>query len=185
MMKTVRFTHFTNSDCIHSMARPYSFDPEVALEAAMNVFWRDGYDLASLSALQSAMGIQRGSLYQEFGSKKQLFLKALERYVTKFVDPGVALLAQSDHPGKERISRFFEMVPPNETRGCLLCNSAAGAAGTDDDVRKAVSVQLERLRIAFDTALTKDYSCSDERRHKAERLTQLYIGKRIEMRAAH
>ena len=50
------------------MARPYSFDPEIALEAAMTVFWRDGYDLASITDLQNAMGIKRGSLYQEFGS---------------------------------------------------------------------------------------------------------------------
>ncbi|WP_350335550.1 TetR/AcrR family transcriptional regulator [Coralliovum pocilloporae] len=165
------------------MARPYSFDPEAALDAAMHVFWRDGYDLASLSDLQKAMGIQRGSLYQEFGSKKLLFLKAFERYVTLFVDPGIAILSQSDCSGQERIRRFFDMAPADETRGCLLCCSAAGAAGTDKDIRQAVSVQLDRLRSAFEKALIEENTDPDDRRAEAARLTQLYIGKRVEARA--
>ena len=164
------------------MARPYSFDPQDALEAAMHVFWRDGYDLASLSRLQSAMGIQRGSLYQEFGSKKKLFLKALDHYVRQFVDPGIALLTQSAGTGRERINRFFDVVPKDETRGCLLCNSAAGVAGTDDDVRGVISMQLERLRKAFETALIEECEDQRERRIEAERLTRLYIGKRVEAR---
>ena len=164
------------------MARPYTFDPEVALEAAMHVFWRDGYDLASLSGLQKEMGIQRGSLYQEFGSKKELFLKALDFYVRHYVDPGIDLLTQSEGSGSERIKRFFGLVPANETRGCLLCNSAAGAAGTDIDVRQAISAQLERLRGAFEAALTDEIVDRDERRKKAEQYTQLYVGKRVEAR---
>lgn len=166
------------------MARPYSFDPQAALNAAMHVFWRVGYDLASLTELQNAMGIQRGSLYQEFESKKNLFLKALELYVVQFVDPGITLLNNTDFTGRERIKRFFDMIPSDENRGCMLCNSAAGAAGTDRDVRDAVSVQLERLRDAFSKALISDYTKADERRAEAERLTQLYIGKRVEARTA-
>jgi len=166
------------------MARLYTFDLEAAVEAAMHVFWRDGYDLASVTDLQDTMGIQRGSLYKAFGSKKKLFLKAFDRYVTQCVDPGIAMLTQSDGSGREHIRRFFEMIPPNEMRGCLLCNSAAGAAGTDDDVRQAVSGQLERLRGAFEKALTTEIPNSDERWAEAERLTQLYIGKRVESRTA-
>lgn len=164
------------------MARPYSFDPEVALEAAMNVFWRDGYDLASLSQLQSAMGIQRGSLYQEFGSKKELFLKALNRYIVQFVDPGIVLLTQSCVSGQERIRAFFDSVPKQEPRGCLLCNSAAGVAGTDAEVRQVISEQLGRLRNAFDSALIDAFDDQNARKTEAERLTQLYIGKRVEAR---
>ncbi|MEP2556819.1 MAG: TetR/AcrR family transcriptional regulator [Rhizobiaceae bacterium] len=150
----------------------------------MHVFWRDGYDLASLSDLQSAMGIQRGSIYKEFGSKKELFLKALDRYVKKFVDPGIALLTQTDGSGQERIERFFELAPRDETRGCLLCSSAAGVAGTDREVRKVVFDQLARLRNAFDTALIEQVTETSNRRSEAERLTQLYIGKRVEARTA-
>ncbi len=164
------------------MARPYSFDPKAALEAAMHVFWQEGYDLASLSRLQDAMGIQRGSLYQEFGSKKKLFLKALNHYVVHFVDPGIELLTQSGGSGRDRIKRFFDMVPTDESRGCLLCNSAAGVAGTDDEVRQIISMQLGRLRKAFDNALVEECEDQNKRRSEAERLTQLYIGKRVEAR---
>lgn len=165
------------------MARPYSFDPEAALEAAMQVFWRDGYDLASLNSLQNAMGIKRGSLYQEFGSKKALFLKALDRYIDQYVDPGVALLTGADGSGMDRIDRFFDLVPCDERRGCLLCNSAAGVAGTDRDVQRVISTQLGRLRNAFDVALSADIPEQSLRRAEAEKLTQTYIGKRVESRA--
>lgn len=165
------------------MARPYSYDPEVALEAAMHIFWRDGYDLASLSDLQDAMGIQRGSLYKEFGSKKKLFLKAFDQYVKEFVTPGIILLTQSDGSGRDRISSFFNMIPENEKRGCLLCNSAAGAARTDSDIHQVVSVQIERLRRAFEEALITKTKDPNERRSEAERLTQIYIGKRVEIRS--
>lgn len=166
------------------MARPYTFDPDTALEAAMNVFWRDGYDLASLSELQDAMGIKRGSLYHEYGSKKRLFLKALNRYVVECVDPGVDLLLSANIPGRERINRFFEMVPASEPRGCLLCNTAAGAAGTDSDVRAAVSEQIMRLRRGFNAALSDEVPDKACREIEAAQLTQQYIGQRVEARAS-
>src|ERR1700730_17340156 len=60
--------------------RPRSFDLDKALDAAMQVFWRKGYEGASLSDLTQAMGINRPSLYAAFGDKETLFRKAPERY---------------------------------------------------------------------------------------------------------
>src|SRR5438445_3107154 len=60
--------------------RPREFDVEKALERAMNVFWRKGYEGASLPDLTRAMGINRPSLYAAFGNKESLFRKALDRY---------------------------------------------------------------------------------------------------------
>ena len=62
------------------MGRARAFDAEEALDKAMTVFWRKGYDGASLSDLTEAMGINRPSLYAAYGNKQQLFRKALERY---------------------------------------------------------------------------------------------------------
>ncbi|HZC78142.1 MAG TPA: TetR/AcrR family transcriptional regulator, partial [Ktedonobacterales bacterium] len=60
--------------------RPRSFDREAALERAIDVFWRHGYEATSVSDLTSAMGINPPSLYAAFGDKEKLFLEAVERY---------------------------------------------------------------------------------------------------------
>ena len=62
------------------MARPKEFEPEQALDAAMNVFWRLGYEHTSLDALMQEMGIARQSLYDTFGDKRALYLRALAHY---------------------------------------------------------------------------------------------------------
>jgi AcrR family transcriptional regulator len=63
------------------IGRPRSFNPEIALEKALKVFWRRGYAGASLSELTAAMGITRPSLYAAFGNKEELFHKALDLYM--------------------------------------------------------------------------------------------------------
>src|SRR4051812_42751972 len=60
--------------------RPREFDTEKALERAMHVFWRKGYEGASLTDLTEAMGINRPSLYAAFGDKAALFRRALDKY---------------------------------------------------------------------------------------------------------
>ena len=61
--------------------RPRGFDEDEALERAMHVFWRKGFEGASLNDLTAAMGIQPTSLYRAFGNKRTLFQKALARYM--------------------------------------------------------------------------------------------------------
>src|ERR1700722_4580391 len=73
------------------LGRPRAFNLERALESALQVFWRRGYEGASLSDLTRAMRINRPSLYAAFGNKKALFLKALDRYAN---GPG-ALIRQA------------------------------------------------------------------------------------------
>ncbi|WP_422743410.1 TetR/AcrR family transcriptional regulator [Mycobacterium sp. WMMD1722] len=64
----------------HPGGRPRSFDEGQALDRAIDVFWRLGYEGASLAELTEAMGINKPSLYAVFGSKEELFVRALERY---------------------------------------------------------------------------------------------------------
>jgi AcrR family transcriptional regulator len=63
------------------MSRSREFDTEAALDAAMLVFWRLGYERATLAELTKAMGINRPSLYAAYGNKEELFRRALDRYL--------------------------------------------------------------------------------------------------------
>jgi AcrR family transcriptional regulator len=70
----------TTQPSVKARGRPRSFDVKKALDAAMNVFWQEGYEGASLSDLTGAMGISRPSLYAAFGDKESLFRMVLDRY---------------------------------------------------------------------------------------------------------
>ncbi|MFD2357325.1 TetR/AcrR family transcriptional regulator [Nonomuraea ferruginea] len=63
-----------------TIGRPRAFGEEAVLDRAAEVFWRHGYEGASMTTLTSAMGINRPSLYATFGSKEQLFERAFARY---------------------------------------------------------------------------------------------------------
>ena len=81
------------------MPRPKAFDPDAALQQAMQVFWERGYEATSVQDLVQGMGINRFSLYSTFGGKHQLFVTALERYRDTIV---ADLLARIIHEGETR-----------------------------------------------------------------------------------
>jgi len=121
------------------MARPRTFDVDVALETALGVFWEHGYDSTSISDLKKAMGIETSSLYKAFGSKKELYEQALTRYL----DRGRAMYAQTvdEAPSPLKgIERILEDAIASATegarRGCFAINCAIDRAPQDKDVQK-------------------------------------------------
>src|SRR3954451_10999173 len=74
-------TIFPAAEPAPKRGRPRAFDPDAALDAALAVFWRKGFEGTSLPDLTEAMGINRPSLYAAFGNKEELFRKALDRYL--------------------------------------------------------------------------------------------------------
>jgi len=119
-----------------SVGRPRIFDEGVALDAVLETFWRRGYEATSLADLCEATGLHKGSLYQAFGDKHQLFMRALTSYAAQQVGELAAVAGQADSPlaSLRAIVRHLASKAGNE-RGCMLINSMVELAPHDAEVR--------------------------------------------------
>jgi TetR/AcrR family transcriptional repressor of nem operon len=139
------------------MGRPRGFDTDVALAKAMDVFWEHGYADATLPDLLTGMNLTRGSLYKAFTDKKTLFLRVLSTYDEQEVSAAVVLLSDQSQNGWIRIFKVFdsiaEAVRSGDQRGCLLCSAIAGPAAYDQDINAFATKSLDRMLVAFETAL--------------------------------
>ena len=142
------------------MSRPKAFNPDEALEKAMQVFWHKGYEATSMQDLLTAMDINRGSLYATFGDKRELFLKAMDLYCTGGgVGSRISILSQPG-PAIPLIRQFVESMldfalSDPQRRGCLIANTAMELAPHQHDIAIKVSERLRSLEAAFFTLLTR------------------------------
>lgn len=142
------------------MARPREFDPDRALDAAMDAFWKKGYAATSAQDLVDGTGLGRGSLYNAFSSKQQLFLETLRRYETRWAARQEEIL---DGPGdiRGRIRKVLMSVVDEETssspehRGCLAVNAALELAGRDPEVTAQVRRIFKRIEEALCSAIER------------------------------
>jgi AcrR family transcriptional regulator len=139
--------------------RPRSFDADQALDRALQVFWRKGYEGTSLSDLTGAMGINRPSLYAAFGDKESLFRKALDRY-----GEGLASYTKEalEQPTARRVVESLlrqaavSLTDPRNPPGCLNVQGALACGGDAEPVRRELALRraagqkaiCERLRRA-------------------------------------
>ncbi len=135
------------------MPRTKGFDPEEALDEAMQLFWRKGYEATSVQELVDQMGINRFSLYDTFGCKHDLFLAALDRYRDEVVTAGLRVL-EGPRLGLEAVRRYFAGALDSVTarggwRGCLMTNSAVEVVPRDRAATARLRAHLERLERAF------------------------------------
>jgi len=132
--------------------RPREFDPEQALSAALTVFWRRGYEGASMAELTEAMGITKPSLYACFGNKESLFRKALDLYER---DKLCYIRSALDEPTAkgvvERLLRGSLAIQTGATdpHGCLGVISAVACATQAESIRDEVIAR----RASSDAAL--------------------------------
>ncbi|HEX6610189.1 MAG TPA: TetR/AcrR family transcriptional regulator [Hyphomicrobiaceae bacterium] len=153
--------------------RPREFDADEALDRALEVFWRNGYEGASLSELTEAMGINRPSLYAAFGNKEELFRKALDRYAD---GPAAytreALNAPTARGVLERLlhGAAEALTHPDYPPGCLGVHGALSCGEAAESIRDELSARraayevllrqrLERARTEGD--LATDIACAD------------------------
>ena len=128
-----------------AIGRPRTFDVNQALDRALEVFWRKGYEGATLCDLTAAMGINPPSLYAAFGNKEGLFRQALDRYWglrTAFWDD--ALAAPTARAVAETLLRGTAkfLGDPCHPKGCLAVQGALASGGEEDCIRK----ELEKRR---------------------------------------
>src|SRR5881628_1096224 len=147
-----------------TVGRPRAFDVDEALDQALKVFWRKGYEGASLPDLIRAMGINRPSLYAAFGNKESLFRKALDRYaggpaayvsealkeptaravVERLLSEAASLLGDRRHP-----------------RGCLMVQGALSCGEEADPVRRELAARRSAGEVEIRQRLVRAKSEGD------------------------
>jgi TetR/AcrR family transcriptional repressor of nem operon len=139
------------------MARPREFDIDTALDRAMQVFWSRGYEATSLDDLCDATGLSRSSLYATFGSKRNLLLLTVHRYVAERNPRIAAVLAQTSRvrDGFAALAAQFidQIVAGPGRRGCFLGNCAAELPHGDREALACVRRGLEAIEATFRDAL--------------------------------
>jgi AcrR family transcriptional regulator len=124
------------------LGRPRAFDADRALDRALAVFWRNGYEGASLPALTKAMGINRPSLYAAFGNKEALFRKAVDRYERGAA--GYAYKALKKPTAREVVEALLEgvvalLTKPQNPGGCLMVQGALACGENAKSVRQEMA----------------------------------------------
>jgi len=131
----------TKAACV---GRPRGFDIDLALEQALNVFWRNGYEGTSINELTEVMGIKKPSLYAAFGNKEQLFLKAIELYENR---PDALFNTAFKHAHIADVFRGLlfgaaaKFTDCSHPQGCALINSTLSCTEASESIKQAV---LER-----------------------------------------
>jgi AcrR family transcriptional regulator len=126
--------------------RPRAFDPALALDRALHVFWRQGYEGTSLTDLTEAMGINRPSLYAAFGNKEALFRKVLQRYAS---GPSAWIAQALEEPTARAVVERLLLgatgspAQPGAPRGCLAVHGALACGGDADCIRRELAAFRE------------------------------------------
>ncbi|NVN52683.1 TetR/AcrR family transcriptional regulator [Mycolicibacterium hippocampi] len=144
--------------------RPRAFDEDQALDRAIDVFWRLGYEGASLTELTQAMGINKPSLYAVFGSKEELFVRALERYGLAYHEHLDTVLARST--AYEVIESYLRSTVTAATRagdvprGCLSIQGGLACAPNNAHIPRLLADYRQGLEDAVAKALAKTTDAS-------------------------
>ncbi|WP_430245282.1 TetR/AcrR family transcriptional regulator [Neorhizobium sp. DAR64861/K0K2] len=136
---------------------PRTFDRDEAIETAMRLFWRHGYEGVSLNDLTSAIGVAPPSLYAAFGSKAGLYREALDRY---FGMQG----ALTDLDGATNLPQAVEtmlhsavaaVTSPEGERGCMVSSGMVTSASEHSDLARELTARRDDMRHSISKALLR------------------------------
>ncbi len=135
------------------------FDPEIALDKAMQLFWAKGYAATGLNELLETMEIGRKSLYDTFGNKRALYIKALDRYSQTIVGEIYRGLNNPDRPALENVRAVMRdlaaMHSAPMSPGCLLGVSMAQFRTNDAEMAGVLRKHMQRVENAYHKALAR------------------------------
>lgn len=171
------------------MGRSREFDEKVVLQKAMELFWKQGYEKTSLSDLVEHMGIHRRSLYDTFGDKHTLFLKAIDFYeelIKNKIHDGV-LHAETARQAIQFIFDFIIEGYEDKQWGCLIVNSATELAQMDKEIKERAErtfMQTEQLfaELIRKGQQTGEFSSDYDPEGLSEIFQNTLIGIRVQLR---
>lgn len=170
------------------MGRPRNFETETVVNRAMDAFWTHGYANTSPAQLAEATGIGKGSLYNTFGSKRELFERVLNRYDRMGSEVVGEFMAR---PGtaRECIGAFIRFLVDSDVaqpvrRGCLAVNTATEFSARDAEITKAVRTMQEHTMSALAERIDQgrrdgDVAQDVDPRAAAEFLMNIIVGLRV------
>jgi TetR/AcrR family transcriptional repressor of nem operon len=172
------------------MARHKEFEPDIALDRAMTLFWERGYEKTSMQDLVAQMAIGKRSMYDTFGDKHALYLKALERYID-VIEGQLRDAIDAAPDARGALRALFETAISDGTsrpRGCLAVNSATEVAPRDDVVSSRLGKHFSTTRqLVLDLVRQGQRGGEIATRQRPEMLAtslhNAWIGLRVQARA--
>jgi TetR/AcrR family transcriptional repressor of nem operon len=138
------------------MARPIEFDRPQAVNRALSLFWRQGYQATTLAELLQTMGIGRSSFYAAFTDKRTFFIECLDLWAARTLD--LLQRARTERPPMDALQDFFErsFVGARGAKahwGCMLVNTVLEMAGVDDELAARASHHMGEMQRVFQVCL--------------------------------
>ena len=138
------------------MARPIEFERPQAVNRALALFWRQGYQATTLAELLQAMGIGRSSFYAAFADKRTFFIECLDLWAARTLD--LLQHARTERPPLDALQDFFErsFVGARGAKahwGCMLVNTVLEMSGVDDELAARASHHLGEMQQVFQACL--------------------------------
>ncbi len=137
----------------YAMARTKEFKEQEVLQKAVEVFWRKGYHAASIEDITVGLGLSRSSLYDTFGSKKELLMACLHQYTGK-ARQALHVIIDLPLTGEEKIHLLVKNVieaftTSTQQIGCFVVNIAAELASQDTEVHEFTQNNIEVVKNMF------------------------------------
>ncbi|PAD88991.1 TetR family transcriptional regulator [Niallia circulans] len=159
------------------MARNKEFDENEVLRKAMELFWIQGYEKTSMQDLVKYMGIHRRSLYDTFGDKHTLFIKALDHY-NEIITTRIKNEVSQQHLVKEAIRQLFNMIIVRDKEhliGCLTVNTAVELSLHDEQAAEKVMESFSMTELLLNNLVQKGQTAGEIPKHLDAKKTSEFL----------